>query len=118
MLNISVKTVGTHKQRILEKLNLKNTTDIVKYALRKNYFSRLSLFSSFKLSIQLPIKEIYNSHFETFKLSTSSALTNVFLLYQPFLALLHNINVSFLEPGISILYPIWLFCLLFCVCFC
>ena len=35
MLFISVKTVGTHKQRILEKLNLKNTTDIVKYAIKK-----------------------------------------------------------------------------------
>ncbi|MBL4905758.1 MAG: response regulator transcription factor [Flavobacteriaceae bacterium] len=35
MLFISVKTVGTHKQHILKKLELKNTTDIVKYAIRK-----------------------------------------------------------------------------------
>jgi len=32
---VSVKTVGTHKQNILEKLNLKTTTDLVKYALKK-----------------------------------------------------------------------------------
>jgi len=34
-LFISVKTVGTHKQNILEKLDLKTTADMVKYALRK-----------------------------------------------------------------------------------
>lgn len=34
-LFISVKTVGTHKQNILEKLDLKNNADIVKYALKK-----------------------------------------------------------------------------------
>lgn len=34
-LFISVKTVGTHKQHILEKLNLKNNSDMVKYALKK-----------------------------------------------------------------------------------
>ena len=34
-LFISVKTVGTHKQHILEKLNLKTNTDIIKYALKK-----------------------------------------------------------------------------------
>ncbi len=34
-LFISVKTVGTHKQHILEKLNLKNNADIIKYALKK-----------------------------------------------------------------------------------
>jgi DNA-binding NarL/FixJ family response regulator len=33
-LFISVKTVGTHKQHILEKLELKTTTDMVKYALK------------------------------------------------------------------------------------
>lgn len=33
-LFISVKTVGTHKQHILEKLNLKSTTDMVKFALK------------------------------------------------------------------------------------
>lgn len=35
MLFISVKTVGTHKQHILEKLNLKSTADLVKYAIKK-----------------------------------------------------------------------------------
>ena len=34
-LFISVKTVGTHKQHILEKLDLKTNTDIIKYALKK-----------------------------------------------------------------------------------
>ncbi|MFV0269923.1 MAG: response regulator [Draconibacterium sp.] len=34
-LFISVKTVGTHKQNILDKLNLKNNSDVVKYALKK-----------------------------------------------------------------------------------
>jgi len=34
-LFISVKTVGTHKQNILEKLELKTNSDIVKYALKK-----------------------------------------------------------------------------------
>ena len=34
-LFISVKTVGTHKQHILEKLALKTTADMVKYALKK-----------------------------------------------------------------------------------
>lgn len=34
-LFISVKTVGTHRQHILEKLDLKTTADIVKYALKK-----------------------------------------------------------------------------------
>ncbi len=33
-LFISVKTVGTHKQHILSKLNLKNSTDIIKFALK------------------------------------------------------------------------------------
>ncbi len=32
---VSVKTVGTHKQHILEKLNLKTTVDMIKYALKK-----------------------------------------------------------------------------------
>lgn len=39
MLFISVKTVGTHKQHILEKLELKTTTDMVKYALKKGIIS-------------------------------------------------------------------------------
>ena len=34
ILFISVKTVNTHKQNILEKLQLKSNTDIVKYALK------------------------------------------------------------------------------------
>ena len=34
-LFISVKTVGTHKQHILEKLELKTNTDMVKYAIKK-----------------------------------------------------------------------------------
>lgn len=38
-LFISVKTVGTHKQHILEKLNLNSTTDIVKYAIKKGIIS-------------------------------------------------------------------------------
>lgn len=35
LLFISVKTVGTHKQHILEKLNLKSTADLIKYAIKK-----------------------------------------------------------------------------------
>jgi DNA-binding NarL/FixJ family response regulator len=35
LLFISVKTVGTHKQHIMEKLNLKTTADIIKYAIKK-----------------------------------------------------------------------------------
>ncbi|MDP2336358.1 MAG: response regulator transcription factor [Bacteroidota bacterium] len=35
VLFISVKTVGTHKQHILEKLNLKSTADLIKYAIKK-----------------------------------------------------------------------------------
>ncbi len=35
LLFVSVKTVGTHKQNILDKLELKSTTDLVKYALKK-----------------------------------------------------------------------------------
>ncbi len=38
-LFVSVKTIGTHKQHILEKLNLKSTTDIVKYAIKKGIIS-------------------------------------------------------------------------------
>ena len=34
-LFISVKTVGTHKQHILEKLGLKNNADLVKYAIKE-----------------------------------------------------------------------------------
>ena len=35
-LFISVKTVETHKQHIQEKLGLKNTAQLVKYAIEKN----------------------------------------------------------------------------------
>jgi len=35
VLFISVKTVGTHKQHILKKLNLKSTADLIKYAIKK-----------------------------------------------------------------------------------
>lgn len=38
-LFVSIKTIGTHKQHILEKLNLKSTTDIVKYAIKKGIIS-------------------------------------------------------------------------------
>ena len=31
---VSIKTVGTHKQNILRKLNLKTTTDLIRYALK------------------------------------------------------------------------------------
>ncbi len=39
LLFISIKTVGTHKQHILEKLELKSITDIVKYALKNGIIS-------------------------------------------------------------------------------
>ncbi|HDR52453.1 MAG TPA: response regulator transcription factor, partial [Mariniphaga anaerophila] len=32
---ISVKTVGTHKQHIFEKLGLKSNADMVKYAIKE-----------------------------------------------------------------------------------
>ncbi len=34
-LFVSVKTIGTHKQNILKKLNLKNIPDLVKYAIKE-----------------------------------------------------------------------------------
>ena len=34
-LFVSVKTVGTHKQHIMEKLGIKTTVDMIKYALKK-----------------------------------------------------------------------------------
>jgi two-component system, NarL family, invasion response regulator UvrY len=37
-LHLSVKTVSTHKTRILEKLNLKTTADLVRYALESKLF--------------------------------------------------------------------------------
>lgn len=33
-LNLSVKTVSTHKTRIMQKMNFSNTTDLIRYALR------------------------------------------------------------------------------------
>jgi DNA-binding NarL/FixJ family response regulator len=38
-LFVSIKTINTHKQHILEKLNLKTTTDIIKFALKKGIIS-------------------------------------------------------------------------------
>lgn len=35
-LNLSVKTISTHKSRILEKMGLSNQADLVRYALRHN----------------------------------------------------------------------------------
>ena len=37
-LHLSVKTVSTHKTRILEKLNLNSTADLVRYALENKLF--------------------------------------------------------------------------------
>jgi DNA-binding NarL/FixJ family response regulator len=42
-LFISIKTVETHKTNILEKLGLKNTTELVKYAIKNNIISIESL---------------------------------------------------------------------------
>ncbi len=42
-LFISIKTVETHKTHILEKLGLKNTTELVKYAIKNNIISVDSL---------------------------------------------------------------------------
>lgn len=39
LLFISVKTVGTHKQNILTKLELNSTADLVKYAIKKGIIS-------------------------------------------------------------------------------
>ena len=36
-LNISVKTVETHKTNLMEKLDLKGRADIVRYALRQGW---------------------------------------------------------------------------------
>lgn len=38
-LFVSIKTIGTHKQHILKKLNLNSTVDIIKYALKKGIIS-------------------------------------------------------------------------------
>jgi DNA-binding NarL/FixJ family response regulator len=42
-LFISVKTVETHKTNILEKLGLRNTAELVKYAIKNNIISIDSL---------------------------------------------------------------------------
>jgi DNA-binding NarL/FixJ family response regulator len=39
LLFVSVKTIGTHKQHLLEKLNLKTSTDLVKYAIKRGIIS-------------------------------------------------------------------------------
>lgn len=39
LLFLSVKTVGTHKQNIFDKLKLKSTADLVKYALKQGIIS-------------------------------------------------------------------------------
>jgi DNA-binding NarL/FixJ family response regulator len=41
LLHLSVKTVSTHKTRILEKLNLDNAGELVRYALEHNLLDRL-----------------------------------------------------------------------------
>lgn len=40
-LNISVKTVETHKTNLMEKLDLKTRSDIVRYALRRGWLSEV-----------------------------------------------------------------------------
>ena len=37
LLSVSVRTIESHRASILDKLNLKSTADIVKYAIRKGY---------------------------------------------------------------------------------
>jgi two-component system invasion response regulator UvrY len=37
-LNISQKTVSTHKSRILEKLNLTSTSELIRYAIENNLY--------------------------------------------------------------------------------
>jgi len=39
MLFVSVKTISTHRQHLLEKLNLRTTADLVKYAIKKRIIS-------------------------------------------------------------------------------
>lgn len=39
LLFVSVKTIGTHKQHIYEKLDLNSTADLVKYAIKKGIIS-------------------------------------------------------------------------------
>jgi DNA-binding NarL/FixJ family response regulator len=42
LLSISVRTVENHRARLMGKLNIKNSTDLVKYAIRKGYTSTAS----------------------------------------------------------------------------
>jgi DNA-binding NarL/FixJ family response regulator len=35
MLHISIKTVGVHRSHLMEKLNIHNVTELIKYAIRK-----------------------------------------------------------------------------------
>jgi DNA-binding NarL/FixJ family response regulator len=39
LLFVSIKTIGTHKQNILNKLNMNSTADLVKYAIKKGVIS-------------------------------------------------------------------------------
>jgi two-component system, NarL family, invasion response regulator UvrY len=39
-LNVSVKTIGTHRSRLLEKMGLKNNAEIVQYAIEHDLLSR------------------------------------------------------------------------------
>ncbi|OFZ09191.1 MAG: DNA-binding response regulator, partial [Bacteroidetes bacterium RIFOXYB12_FULL_41_6] len=39
LLFVSIKTIGTHKQNILNKLNMNSTADLVKYAIKKGLIS-------------------------------------------------------------------------------
>ncbi|MCD6419818.1 MAG: response regulator transcription factor [Synergistetes bacterium] len=39
MLHISVNTVARHRQNIMKKMNLKNTAELTRYAIRKGYIS-------------------------------------------------------------------------------
>lgn len=39
LLFVSIKTIGTHKQNILTKLNMNSTADLVKYAIKKGLIS-------------------------------------------------------------------------------
>ncbi|MEJ2105458.1 MAG: LuxR C-terminal-related transcriptional regulator [Ignavibacteriaceae bacterium] len=38
-LFVSVKTIGTHKQHIYEKLNINSNVELVKYAIKKGIIS-------------------------------------------------------------------------------